>query len=987
MTGRQSDDLQSDIRSPYSSLAMNRSELEPHRIVRLEGDAVVLLDQRRLPDEEVELRCATAPSSPRRSACSPSAARPRSGSRPRTGMALAAERGEDLELAFETLAASRPTAVNLRWALEAMRDEPTRERAEAHPRGRGRAVSPHGRARRRAVPGGGAGAHALQRGRPRDGRLRHGARRDPGRRGGGARRRTSGSDETRPLLQGSRLTAWELEQLGIAHTVIADAAAASFMARGEVDLVVTGADRIAANGDVANKIGTYGLAVLAAHHGLPLVVVAPTSTLDPSLRDGRRDPDRGARSAGGDDAVPGPEPRVRRHAGGASSTRSSPSTACTGHRTPRPAAGRRGRSMTGDDARRGDERAARAVRVRQRALRGAPRPGRRRRAVGRVQRRRRRRSSRPTTTTSSRCPRPARRELAGRARQPGLEALAAGRVAQVVLAGGMATRFGGVVKGVVEALDGRSFLSWKLGETARLGERARRRDPRRADDELRHRRRERAPTSRRSACPSRCGSRSASRSGSPRRASSSTRTGAPSPYAPGPRRPARGDPSVGDARRPPRPWRGARRGLERRQPRRASRSGGRRHARAVGPRDDLRGRAQGGRHGRRAGARGRPRRAARGARVPARTSTTTGSPSSTRTRRPSTLDALDRDFDLRWLYVRKSVAGRDAIQLEHLYHHASWELADGISRGASHRPARQVLPDQGAADLERSRGDAARDARRVRPGLSSSPARSRHEVGAAPVTARRLPSRHGSRSASLLPSRCAGCDVPGPSLCASVDARSSGSPRPSASGAGVPGAWPVRRCVECIGRRLGFVRARGSARVRRPGATARLRLEGAWATRSRRCAGLARRRGRSPARASAASRSCPGDRERGRERGHVPAAAPRGSARRALGAPGGAPARAHVVGAAGRPGCRALSAWRTSAAAFRASECRRRRTSRSSTTSTRRARPPRPVLGCSVVRGRAASRWFASHGRCDSVRVDREQEALCDSRSRCGTGT
>jgi methylthioribose-1-phosphate isomerase len=93
-------------------------------------------------------------------------------------------------------------------------------------------------------------------------------------------------DETRPLLQGARLTAWELEQAGIPHAVIADSAAASLMARGEVDLVVTGADRIAANGDTANKIGTYSLAVLAAHHGLPLVVVAPTSTVDPATPDG-----------------------------------------------------------------------------------------------------------------------------------------------------------------------------------------------------------------------------------------------------------------------------------------------------------------------------------------------------------------------------------------------------------------------------------------------------------------------------------------------------------------------------------------------------------------------------------------------------------------------------------------------------------------------------------------------------------------------------
>jgi methylthioribose-1-phosphate isomerase len=87
-------------------------------------------------------------------------------------------------------------------------------------------------------------------------------------------------DETRPLLQGARLTAWELEAAGIPHAVIADSAAAALIAADEVDCVITGADRIAANGDTANKIGTYGLAVLAAHHDLPLYVVAPTSTVD-----------------------------------------------------------------------------------------------------------------------------------------------------------------------------------------------------------------------------------------------------------------------------------------------------------------------------------------------------------------------------------------------------------------------------------------------------------------------------------------------------------------------------------------------------------------------------------------------------------------------------------------------------------------------------------------------------------------------------------
>jgi methylthioribose-1-phosphate isomerase len=87
-------------------------------------------------------------------------------------------------------------------------------------------------------------------------------------------------DETRPLWQGARLTAWELGRLQIPRTLLPDGAAASLMAAGEVDLVITGADRIAADGSAANKIGTYGLAVLARHHGIPFVVAAPTSTVD-----------------------------------------------------------------------------------------------------------------------------------------------------------------------------------------------------------------------------------------------------------------------------------------------------------------------------------------------------------------------------------------------------------------------------------------------------------------------------------------------------------------------------------------------------------------------------------------------------------------------------------------------------------------------------------------------------------------------------------
>ena len=93
-------------------------------------------------------------------------------------------------------------------------------------------------------------------------------------------------DETRPVLQGARLTAWELVHAGIPCTVIADGAAGSLMRQGRVDLVIVGADRIAANGDFANKIGTYSLAVLAQHHGVPFYCAAPSSTIDAALRDG-----------------------------------------------------------------------------------------------------------------------------------------------------------------------------------------------------------------------------------------------------------------------------------------------------------------------------------------------------------------------------------------------------------------------------------------------------------------------------------------------------------------------------------------------------------------------------------------------------------------------------------------------------------------------------------------------------------------------------
>lgn len=264
---------------------MPAGALEPSRILRLEDDAVVLVDQRRLPDEEVELRCRSASEVAEAIRTLAVRGAPAIGIAAAYGYALAAERGEDLDVAFEVLAESRPTAVNLRWALEEVREDPSRERARAlH-------ESEVGRCRRMA-------AHAAELIRSGSQVLTH-CNTGPLATGGVGSALGAIAvawerglaehvwvDETRPLLQGARLTAWELEQLGIPFAVIADGAAASLIAAGEVDCILAGADRIAANGDTANKVGTYGLAVAAARHAVPLYVVAPTSTLDPTAASG-----------------------------------------------------------------------------------------------------------------------------------------------------------------------------------------------------------------------------------------------------------------------------------------------------------------------------------------------------------------------------------------------------------------------------------------------------------------------------------------------------------------------------------------------------------------------------------------------------------------------------------------------------------------------------------------------------------------------------
>jgi methylthioribose-1-phosphate isomerase len=239
----------------------------------------VILDQRRLPDEEVELRLRDAGEVAGAIRSLAIRGAPAIGVAAAYGLALAAARDDDLDEALEELAAARPTAVNLRWALEKMRDDPTPENARAIHEAevdRCRRMAEH--AAELFPSGSQVLTHCNTGGLATGGYgTALGAIRAAWERGLVER---VWVDETRPLLQGSRLTAWELESLGIPYAVIADSAAASLMASGQVDCVFTGADRIAANGDTANKIGTYSLAVAARHHDVPLYVVAPTSTLD-----------------------------------------------------------------------------------------------------------------------------------------------------------------------------------------------------------------------------------------------------------------------------------------------------------------------------------------------------------------------------------------------------------------------------------------------------------------------------------------------------------------------------------------------------------------------------------------------------------------------------------------------------------------------------------------------------------------------------------
>ncbi len=269
--------------------------------VSWEDEAVVMIDQRRLPEEQVFLRCRDHREVAEAIRGMAIRGAPAIGVAAALGVALGVRaipsEGASLQAAFEgiceELRATRPTAVNLFWAIERMR----RRFTEAFPRGGavlraalleealaiqaedlescrrmgdlGASLVPEGA---RILTHCNAGALATAGYGTALGVVRSAARQ--------GKVRNVFADETRPYLQGARLTTWELAQDGIPATLITDSTAGHLMATHEVDVVIVGADRIAANGDVANKIGTYTLAVLAKENNLPFLVAAPASTFD-----------------------------------------------------------------------------------------------------------------------------------------------------------------------------------------------------------------------------------------------------------------------------------------------------------------------------------------------------------------------------------------------------------------------------------------------------------------------------------------------------------------------------------------------------------------------------------------------------------------------------------------------------------------------------------------------------------------------------------
>lgn len=244
------------------------------------GDHVRLIDQRELPRALVMVEARTVDELCELITTLAVRGAPALGAAGAMGVALAYVRGDSVDAAAEQLVATRPTAVNLAWGAEQARraEDPIAEaqRIAVEDVERNRALGAYGAELiedgARVLTHCNAGALACVGYGTALGVVR--AAHESG------KRLSVWVDETRPVLQGSRLTAWELDRLSIPCTIVPDVLAGSLMGGGDVDAVIVGADRIAANGDVANKVGTYSLAVLAHHHDIPFLVAAPTSTFD-----------------------------------------------------------------------------------------------------------------------------------------------------------------------------------------------------------------------------------------------------------------------------------------------------------------------------------------------------------------------------------------------------------------------------------------------------------------------------------------------------------------------------------------------------------------------------------------------------------------------------------------------------------------------------------------------------------------------------------
>jgi methylthioribose-1-phosphate isomerase len=275
-----------------------------------EGDVVVMIDQRKLPAQEVYVRCKSAADVARAIKTMVIRGAPAIGVAAAMGLALGMRKSSatgtqkfaaEFQKSCDLMAATRPTAVNLFWAIERMKrcfaeaaqagesvdqikDRLEREAQLIHDEDVAscRAMGAHGAdvvpADARVLTHCNAGALATAGYGTALGVIRGAVEQ--------GKRVAVFADETRPFLQGARLTAWELVRDGIPTTVITDNMTAALMRKVPIDLVVVGADRIAANGDTANKIGTYGVAVLAREHKVPFYVAAPLSTIDLNTPDG-----------------------------------------------------------------------------------------------------------------------------------------------------------------------------------------------------------------------------------------------------------------------------------------------------------------------------------------------------------------------------------------------------------------------------------------------------------------------------------------------------------------------------------------------------------------------------------------------------------------------------------------------------------------------------------------------------------------------------